>query len=290
MPASTALVVPATAGPDGRRSRPHRRSRRTKPWVVGACHDGSTTSPPMSVGEVLRVTSPTILEGHLVWLGSRSWREPQHSPQRILLEDQARILIDALDARGEYSTITRALQRLWIAEDVPDDDDAVTTYASDLDRVTAGQPGYSPYVALAQSATRVSTEVRTFRHPRGSGSPSHDACALRRGRLRLPGQTSCPRSRSTRRPRRCAGRLRGWRCGSPARAGPAGSRRRRRSGRRGSRRRAEWRPDLVIEGQGLDDPVDGHPRRRRASTGRRCSRRLVRNRRRGRAARSSAPA
>ncbi|HUY22928.1 MAG TPA: hypothetical protein VMV22_11400 [Acidimicrobiales bacterium] len=118
---------------------------------------------PTSVKDVLQSTSLTILEAHLTWLCARTRLEGQLSPRRVLFEDQARVLIDALDERGALEVVTGSLQSLWIAEDVPDDDDDITTYASDLDMVTAGQPPYSPYVALAQSAAKVHAEIRNHR-------------------------------------------------------------------------------------------------------------------------------
>jgi len=112
-----------------------------------------------SVGEVLEHSPVTVVEGHLTWLVSRTRREPQLSPQRVLFEDQSKILIDALEARGEHDVITRTIASMWMAEDVTDDEDRLAGYAADLEGATAGQPRHSPYAALAQSAARFCTEV-----------------------------------------------------------------------------------------------------------------------------------
>jgi len=122
---------------------------------------------PNSVSEVLGSASLTILEAHLAWLCMLTRREPQISPRRVLFEDQARVLIDILDERDGLDIVTGVLQNLWIAEDVPDPDDDISRYVSSLDAVTAGQPEYSPYVALAQSAAQVQAEIRNHR-----GAPS----------------------------------------------------------------------------------------------------------------------
>jgi hypothetical protein len=121
---------------------------------------------------VLRTTSTTILEGHLTWLVARTQGKDHLSSQRILLEDQARILIDVLEAGGDYDTITRALDTPWLAADVPDGDGDVSTYASLLDTATAGQPEYSPYVALARSATKFTAEILDHRGSSTSRRPS----------------------------------------------------------------------------------------------------------------------
>jgi hypothetical protein len=128
-----------------------------------------TTAAPASVADVLRTTSPSIVEGHLTWLVHRTRREPQLSPQRVLYEDQSKILIDALEEQGAHDVVARTLGNLWIPDDVPDADDAVATYGAALGRVTSGQPGYSPYVALAQSAARYSAQI--LNHRRSTDEP-----------------------------------------------------------------------------------------------------------------------
>ncbi|HTZ10506.1 MAG TPA: hypothetical protein VMB72_15640 [Acidimicrobiales bacterium] len=112
-----------------------------------------------SVGDVLQETPITVVEGHLTWLVARTRREPQLSPQRVLFEDQSKILIDALEVRGEHDVITRTIAGVWMAEDVTDDEERLAEYAAGLDGATAGQPRHSPYAALAQSAARFCTEV-----------------------------------------------------------------------------------------------------------------------------------
>jgi hypothetical protein len=131
------MVGQASPGPDARSA--------TRPWT--------------SVGEVLRSSTPTILEGHLTWLAARTQRIDPLSPQRILLEDQIRILVRSLDERDEDDAITRALEQPWVADGVPDDGDGIITYATALRRASEGQPDDSPYVALARSAAMVAAEI-----------------------------------------------------------------------------------------------------------------------------------
>jgi hypothetical protein len=111
-----------------------------------------------SVGHVLHATSPSILEVHLACLVSRTPAD-HLSPQRILAEDHARILLRALDERGEDEAIARALEEPWNMGDVPDDDNDLITYASALRRATGGQPDESPYLALAHSAAKLAVEI-----------------------------------------------------------------------------------------------------------------------------------
>jgi hypothetical protein len=131
------------------------RNGGTEPWSV--------------VSAVLGATSLSILEGHLTWLVARAQtvdpvdRRDQLSSLRVLAEDQARILIRALDERDEDDVIARALEKSWTAADVPDSDDDIIAYASDLTAVTTGQPDGSPYLGLARSAVVVAEEILTDR-------------------------------------------------------------------------------------------------------------------------------
>jgi hypothetical protein len=92
-------------------------------------------------------------------LVARTQHSGHLSSPRVLLEDQARVLIDALDERRENGAITQALSTFWNADDVPDDDGDIIGYATSLDSATAGQPDHSPYVALAKSAGTVVAEM-----------------------------------------------------------------------------------------------------------------------------------
>jgi hypothetical protein len=129
------------------------------------------TEPWSAVSAVLGVTSPSILEGHLTWLVARAQpvdpvdhrdqqdrRDHPLSP-RVLAEDQARILIRALDERNEDDAIARGLEQSWTAADVPDSDDDIIAYASDLTTVTTGQPDSSPFLGLARSAAVLAEEI-----------------------------------------------------------------------------------------------------------------------------------
>jgi hypothetical protein len=111
-----------------------------------------------SVGHVLHATSPSILEVHLACLVSRTPGD-HRSSHRILAEDQARILVRALDERGEDEAMARALEEPWNIDDVPGDDNDFITYASALRRATGGQPEESPYLALAHSAAKLAVEI-----------------------------------------------------------------------------------------------------------------------------------
>jgi hypothetical protein len=123
------------------------------------------TQPWSAVSVVLGATSPSILEGHLTWLVARA--QPvnpggpvnHRSSLRALVEDQARILIRALDERHQDDAIARALETSWTAADVPDDNDDIIAYASDLTTVTTSQPDDSPYLGLARSAVVVAEEI-----------------------------------------------------------------------------------------------------------------------------------
>jgi hypothetical protein len=137
---------------------------------------GGETAPEQwsSLSPVLRVTAPSILQGHLTWLATGAGAHDHLSSERILLEDQARILIRALDERDEDEAITGALEHRWAAADVVDDDAAIVLYAWELSTRAAGQPPGSPYAALADSAARVVAEVldhraETGRRPPGGG-------------------------------------------------------------------------------------------------------------------------
>ncbi len=107
--------------------------------------------PWASVSPVLRATAPSVVEGHLTWLVNATVPDDHLSPWRIAVEDQARILIRALDERSEDDAVTRALERSWTVDAVGDDDD-VATYVSALRAATRQQPQDSPYAALARSA------------------------------------------------------------------------------------------------------------------------------------------
>jgi hypothetical protein len=122
---------------------------------------GSSGSPRgwPSVGHLLHSTSASILEVHLACLVSTTPPGDHLSSQRILAEDQARILIRALDERGEDEAIARALEEPSNLDDVPDDDNDFLTYATALRRATGGQPDESPYLALARSAAKLAAEI-----------------------------------------------------------------------------------------------------------------------------------
>jgi len=119
--------------------------------------------PWVTISHVLGTTAPSILEAHLTWLAARSQGHDHRSPQRVHTEDQARILIRALDERHEDDVISRALEQRWTADDVPDEDEEIERYASDLRRAISGQPDDSPFVALADSAERVTAEILDHR-------------------------------------------------------------------------------------------------------------------------------
>jgi len=133
------------------------------PLLATACvpqSRGRGGPPPWSaISAVLGATSPSILEGHLTWLVARAQPGDHLSSLRVLAEDQARILIRALDERHEDDAIARAFEKSWAAADVPDDDDDIIAYVSDLTTVTAGQPDDSPYLGLARSAVVVAEEI-----------------------------------------------------------------------------------------------------------------------------------
>jgi hypothetical protein len=119
-----------------------------------------------AVSPVLRRTTPSLLEGHLTWLVARAEGQDPRAPQRIALEDQARILIRALDEIDEDDAVTVALEQRWTVDDVTDSDDGVLVYAEDLRSQSAGQPAHSPYVALAGSAADMAEVILEHR-----GSP-----------------------------------------------------------------------------------------------------------------------
>jgi hypothetical protein len=125
--------------------------------------DGDGRQPWSTVSAVLAATSSSILEGHLTWLADRANPVDHRSTLRALVEDQARILIRALDERHADDAIARALERPWAEADVPDNDDDITAYVSDLTAATTGQPDASPYVGLARSAVVVAEEILDHR-------------------------------------------------------------------------------------------------------------------------------
>jgi hypothetical protein len=127
------------------------------------------------VAPILRRTATAVLEGHLSWLVARAELHDPFSSERILLEDQVRILLRALEERGDDEAITRALERGTTTEpspavghsafedpgfDDPDVDDGdVLRYASDLSTATGRHLEASPYVALAGSAAQLADEI-----------------------------------------------------------------------------------------------------------------------------------
>jgi hypothetical protein len=127
------------------------------------------SGPWTSVGYVLRTTAPSILERHLTWVVAQTPSDDHLSPRRALLEDQARILITALEERDEDEVVSRALDQGQDGRPLPDQDNEIITYATALRRATEGQPDDSPYVALAQSAARVLAE--SLGHRRSSTPP-----------------------------------------------------------------------------------------------------------------------
>jgi hypothetical protein len=111
-----------------------------------------------SVEDLLMEAPPSVLGRHLSWLVDQSHMVPQVSPRRTLIEDQAAILIGALDRRDHYRVVARALREPWVDEPAEVDDDVVA-YAGRLAMSTVGQPEYSPYVALARSAAKLAASV-----------------------------------------------------------------------------------------------------------------------------------
>jgi hypothetical protein len=112
-----------------------------------------------SVESLLMEVSPTVLGRHLSWLVDQSHTVPQASERRILIEDQAGILIGALDRRGHYAVVVQALGEPW-ADAPQETDEEVVAYAGRLAMLTMGQPDYSPYVTLARNAAKVAALVQ----------------------------------------------------------------------------------------------------------------------------------
>lgn len=108
---------------------------------------------PDTVEGLLLATSSQVVETHLRWLVDQCHR-CRMSPRRTLLEDQARLLIDALYQRDEFELVSRALDEPWISE-FDEQSKQFASYAEGLGHLTIGQPEYSPYAALAQSAAQV---------------------------------------------------------------------------------------------------------------------------------------
>jgi len=112
-----------------------------------------------SVDNLLMEVSPTVLGRHLSWLVDQSHMVPQASERRILIEDQAGILIGVLDGRGHYGVVVQALGEPWV--DAPQGaDEEFVAYAGRLAMLTMGHPEYSPYVTLARNAAKVAALVQ----------------------------------------------------------------------------------------------------------------------------------
>ncbi|HXX88854.1 MAG TPA: hypothetical protein VEI83_01365 [Acidimicrobiales bacterium] len=111
-----------------------------------------------NVEDLLMEARPSVLGRHLAWLVDQSHAVPQVSPRRTLIEDQAGILIDALDRRDCYAVVARAIREPWVDEPGEVDDD-VASYAGRLGMCIVGQPEYSPYVALARSAAKLAAST-----------------------------------------------------------------------------------------------------------------------------------
>lgn len=113
-----------------------------------------------SVTDILSTTAPEVLGLHLEWLVTKARGQPQLSNQRVLFEDQSKILIDALAEREEHDLVLKALAHAWSREDHEEHRGPLVAYASELECVTAGEPVHSPYKSLAQSSRRLCGELR----------------------------------------------------------------------------------------------------------------------------------
>jgi hypothetical protein len=152
--------------------------------TAGGGRADATSGPWASVAPILRRTATAVLEGHLGWLVARAELHDPFSSERILLEDQVRILLRALEERGDDEAITRALERGTTARPSPEndqtasdvpgsgdpgcddpdiDEDDVLRYASDLSTATGRHLEASPYVALAGSAAQLADEILDHR-------------------------------------------------------------------------------------------------------------------------------
>jgi len=129
--------------------------------LAGGGVDGAR--PWTTVRHVLAATEPSILESHLSWLVARIGTDDHLSPRRILIEDQVRILVRALDERHEDDVISRALDGDGGDVESGNRDNELLTYATALRRATAGEPRHSPHVALAHSAARVAADILSQR-------------------------------------------------------------------------------------------------------------------------------
>ena len=140
------------------------RGPTTRALAASEVTGSEANDPWTSVGRVLRITTPSLLEAHLAWLVARAAGTCHLSPRRFLVEDQARILISALEERDEDDAVSRALDDPWTPDDVPDDDDGITAYASALNDATASPTSPPLCVALARSAGNVATEILDHRN------------------------------------------------------------------------------------------------------------------------------
>jgi len=123
-----------------------------------------TGSHIRSVRDVLSLTAVDVVGLHLEWLAAKARGQPQLSHQRVLYEDQAKILIDALVERNEHDVVLQALRNTWSPEDHDGCHDLLDEYVADLDRVTAGEPAHSPYRNLAQSSARLGAAMKRYDH------------------------------------------------------------------------------------------------------------------------------
>ena len=118
-----------------------------------------------SVRDVLSLTEADVVGHHLEWLAAKARAHPQLSHQRVLYEDQARILIDALVERNEHDRVMESLRNTWAPEDHEGCRASLDEYVAELDRVTAREPIHSPYRNLAQSSARLGAAMKRYEDP-----------------------------------------------------------------------------------------------------------------------------
>ncbi|HXW34562.1 MAG TPA: hypothetical protein VEJ87_08275 [Acidimicrobiales bacterium] len=126
----------------------------------------SLLEPSSPIADVLRSAPTTVVEGHLNWLVTQAHLRSDVSPSNTLLRTQARILITALDERGDFEAVQRALSEPWVPEDVPDEESKILDYVERLVEVSAGRPADSPQAALARSAERIAADIVSCRGKR----------------------------------------------------------------------------------------------------------------------------
>jgi hypothetical protein len=165
-----------TAG-DGRPGWSPSRTTRVIDELLSRGSDGRPVNGDGGIiGAILRATPAPVLEVHLTWLAAHGARQDLLAPTRSQVEDQARLLLRALDEAGADDAIARALEQGGTADGSVVTDDDLARYCAALTAPGAQRPDNGPAAALAVSAIIMADERRSAATPSLSSDPEPPSC------------------------------------------------------------------------------------------------------------------